>query len=94
MEIKVRISSSQTITLSGTDVKILLLSRNETLKGVAKRIPCARETLSRFLSGKAELPHIRKKLTSELERMIAEPNVTGPDLAKALFGLAAGSLQQ
>ena len=88
MEIKICIPGSQAITLTGTDVKILLLRRNEKLKDLAKRIHCARETLSRFLSGKAELPLVRKRLTSELERMIAETNIKGPDSAGALFSIS------
>src|SRR5688572_19581695 len=94
MEIKISIGSSQAITLTGTDVKILLLRRNERLKDLAKRISCARETLSRFLSGKAELPHVRKKLASELERMIAETNKNGSDSARALLSISNSPHQQ
>ena len=94
MEIKVRISGSRFITLTGRDVKIFLLSRNDTVTALAKRIHCSRGGLSSFLSGKVELHKTRKALAAELERMIADTNKTQPDLAKALFSLSDRSHQQ
>jgi hypothetical protein len=93
MEIKVRPSDSESITLTGRDVKILLLGRNDTVTALAERIHCSRGGLSSFLSGKVELHKTRKALAAELERTIADTTNTQPDLAKALISLSAGSLQ-
>lgn len=62
MEIKVRLSDSKSITLTGRDVKILLLSRNDTVTALAERIYCSRGGLSSFLSGKAELHKPERRL--------------------------------
>ena|ERR1700754_4306114 len=72
LEIKLRLPGGQPLTLNGTDIRVLLLRRNETVRDLARRLPCARENLSRMLTGKANYPHLRKKLARELQRMVNE----------------------
>jgi DNA-binding Xre family transcriptional regulator len=71
LEINIRIHGRRT-RISKLDIEVLLAMRRESFEDLARRIPCARENLSRLLNGRARFPALRKKLTTTIEEMVEE----------------------
>lgn len=65
------------IKLTSDDIYALIArtrigDRRMTVGDLAQRIGKRRESLSRFLNGRIEMPQLRKALAEELGRMLAE----------------------
>ena len=78
IEITVRVpNAKRPIKMTSDDIYALIArtrigERRMTVGDLAQRIGKRRESLSRFLNGRLELPELRKVLAEELARMLAE----------------------
>ena len=59
-------------TLTGLDVRVLLLKNSMTITQVADRIGCPRESLSRLLHGRAWYPKLAERVKRELGEILRE----------------------
>lgn len=77
VEITVRVpQAKRPITLTADDIYALLArtrvgDRRMTVGDLAERIGKTRESVSRFLNGRAEFPELRKALADEVARMLS-----------------------
>lgn len=78
IEITVRVpNAKRPIKMTADDIYALIArtrigNRRMTVGDLAQRIGKRRESLSRFLNGRMEMPELRKALAEELARMLAE----------------------
>lgn len=72
-EFKIRIpGKARAITMSGEEIRILLLRRKKTVTDLAKLIGQKRNTVSMVLHGHNQTPAIRKAITEKVEEILAE----------------------
>lgn len=84
-EFKIKIpGSTRAITMSGEDIKILLLRRKKTITDLANLIGKKRNTVSMVLHGHNQTPAIKKAITEKVEEILATPPGDASQATRAL----------